>query len=91
MSPGGVFSPKNQGKKGGFFSSRNRSLPGVARGQVSPGFSSIIQSARREAIGLDESFKAKEKHQLSLKSKQLSPNSRTRAALIFGGNKSALR
>ena len=81
----------NQERKGGFFRQRNRSLPGVISGIVSPGYNSIIQSARKEALGLDQVDKAKKTLDQSFKNKQLSPNSKTRAALIFGGNKSALR
>ena len=81
----------NQERKGGFFRQRNRSLPGAISGIVSPGYNSIIQSARKEALGLDQVDKAKKTLDQSFKNKQLSPNSKTRAALIFGGNKSALR
>ena len=81
----------NQERKGAFFRQRNRSLPGALSGIVSPGYNSIIQSARKEVIGLDQIEKNKKTLDQSFKSKQLSPNSKTRAALIFGGNKSALR
>ena len=87
----GFLSPVNQDRKGGFFRQRNRSLPGNISGLVSPGYNSIIQSARKEAIGLDQIEKNKSALDKSFKNKQLSPNSKTRAALIFGGNKSALR
>ena len=55
----GFLSPVNQERKGGFFRQRNRSLPGVISGIVSPGYNSIIQSARKEAVGLNQIEKNK--------------------------------
>ena len=75
-------------------------LGGQDSGIISPGFNSIIQSARREAIGLQigvgPSGPNKETKNKSLADKKqslgLSPTiGRSREVLLFGGKRSSLK